>query len=103
VTASACWRNRLTRAAKVSRGCRRAAAIGSSTEQEITMNWDQFEGNWKQLKGRIREQWGELTDDDLDVINGRRQQLTGKLQERYGIAKAEAERQIDEFCRVCTV
>ena len=61
------------------------------------MNWDQFEGNWKQLKGKVREKWGQLTDDDLDVIHGRREQLIGKLQERYGLAKEDAERQLTDF------
>lgn len=63
------------------------------------MNKDQLEGNWKQLKGKVREQWGKLTDDDLDVINGRREQLAGKLQERYGYAKEEAEKFINEWDR----
>ena len=63
------------------------------------MNTDQLEGNWKQLKGKVREQWGKLTDDDLDVINGRREQLAGKLQERYGYAKEEAEKFINEWDR----
>lgn len=61
------------------------------------MNWDRIEGNWKQLTGRAKVQWGKLTDDDLDVIAGRRDQLAGKLQERYGIAKEEAEKQIDTW------
>jgi uncharacterized protein YjbJ (UPF0337 family) len=61
------------------------------------MNWDRIEGNWKQLKGKIKEQWGDLTDDDLDRIAGRRDQLAGKLQETYGIGKDEAERQIDDW------
>lgn len=61
------------------------------------MNWDQAKGNWKQIKGKIREQWGELTDDELDIINGRREQLAGSIQNRYGITREEAERQIDEF------
>ena len=61
------------------------------------MNRDTIEGNWKQIKGKVREQWGKLTDDDLDVIEGKRTQLIGKVQERYGIAKDEAERQVDEF------
>lgn len=61
------------------------------------MNWDQAKGNWKQIKGKIREQWGELTDDELDIINGRREQLAGSIQKRYGITREEAERQIDEF------
>ncbi|HEV7968625.1 MAG TPA: CsbD family protein [Candidatus Acidoferrales bacterium] len=61
------------------------------------MNWDQIEGKWKQYKGQVKEKWGKLTDDDLDVIAGRRQQLTGRIQERYGIAKDVAEKQADEF------
>ena len=61
------------------------------------MNWDRIEGNWKQLKGKIQEQWGDLTNDDLDVIAGKREQLAGKLQERYGVAKDEAERQIHQW------
>ncbi len=59
------------------------------------MNWDRIQGNWKQFKGQAKEQWGKLTDDDLDVAAGKRDQLAGKIQERYGIAKDEAERQID--------
>lgn len=55
------------------------------------MNWDRFEGNWKSLSGRLKEQWGQLTDDDLKVVAGRRDQLAGKLQERYGFVKEEAE------------
>ena len=63
------------------------------------MNWDRIEGNWKQFKGKARQQWGNLTNDDLDVVEGKRQQLAGKLQERYGIAKDEAERQIDDWLK----
>lgn len=63
------------------------------------MNWDQVEGKWNQLKGRVREQWGKLTDDDLDVIAGKRDQFLGKLQERYGLEKAEAEKQLEEWQR----
>lgn len=61
------------------------------------MNRDRIEGNWKQLKGKVIEQWGKLTDDDLDVIAGRREQLAGKLQERYGLAKEEAESQVKDW------
>ena len=61
------------------------------------MNWDQFEGKWKQVKGSAREQWGKLTDDDLDRISGLREQLVGKLQERYGLDKEAAEKQADEW------
>lgn len=61
------------------------------------MNWDRITGNWKEMKGKLREKWGKLTDDDLDVIQGRREQLAGRLQATYGIARDEAERQIKEF------
>ena len=61
------------------------------------MNWDQFEGKWRQMKGSIKEQWNKLTDDDLDRIAGKREQLIGRIQERYGIAKEAAERQADEW------
>ena len=63
------------------------------------MNWDRVEGQWKQMKGSAKEQWGKLTDDDLDMIAGRRDQFIGKLQERYGIAKDEAERRANEWLR----
>ncbi|MGZ8254792.1 MAG: CsbD family protein [Burkholderiaceae bacterium] len=58
------------------------------------MNWDRIEGNWKQVIGKAKAEWGKLTDDDLDVVAGRREQLAGKIQERYGIAKDDAERQV---------
>ncbi|OFV94307.1 MAG: hypothetical protein A3F68_08905 [Acidobacteria bacterium RIFCSPLOWO2_12_FULL_54_10] len=61
------------------------------------MNWDQLEGNWKQFKGEVRERWGRFTEDDVDVIKGRREQLVGRLQEKYGILREEAEREIAEF------
>jgi len=61
------------------------------------MNWDRIEGNWKQLKGKAKVQWGKLTDDDFDVIAGKRDQLVGKIQESYGITKDEAEKQVDLF------
>ena len=61
------------------------------------MNWDRVEGNWKQMTGAIKQKWGKLTDDDLTMANGRREVLRGRLQERYGIAKDEAERQLDDF------
>lgn len=63
------------------------------------MNWDQIEGKWKQYSGKMKEKWGKLTDDDLTTISGKRDQLAGLLQERYGMAKDQAERQIDEFTR----
>jgi len=58
------------------------------------MNWDRVEGNWKQVKGSIKEKWGKLTDDDLDVIAGKRDKLAGQIQETYGISKDEADKQI---------
>jgi uncharacterized protein YjbJ (UPF0337 family) len=61
------------------------------------MNSDQMQGKWKQMKGSVKERWGKLTDDDVDVINGRQDQLIGKIQERYGIAKEEARRQVEEW------
>jgi len=64
---------------------------------ELGMNWDQIEGKWKQLKGSAKEQWGKLTDDDLDRAAGKRDQLVGQIQEKYGIAKQEAEKQVDDW------
>ena len=61
------------------------------------MDWNRIEGDWKQLKGSAKEQWGRLTDDDLAAIGGRRQQLEGKLQERYGYAKDRIKQEIDEW------
>jgi uncharacterized protein YjbJ (UPF0337 family) len=63
------------------------------------MNWDQVEGRWKQYKGKLQEKWGKLTDDDLHVINGRRQMLVGKIEEHYGMSKEIAERQVEEFLK----
>ncbi|MGO4999537.1 CsbD family protein [Oceanisphaera sp. W20_SRM_FM3] len=61
------------------------------------MNEDIVKGNWKQFKGKVKEQWGKLTDDDLDVIDGKREQLVGKVQERFGIAQDEAEKQVSDW------
>ena len=61
------------------------------------MNWDIMKGEWKQFRGRVKEQWGKLTDDELDVVAGKRDQLAGLIQKKYGIAKDEAERQVDDF------
>lgn len=61
------------------------------------MNWDRVEGNWKQLKGSVKETWGKLTDDDLDVIAGKRDKLAGRIQESYGITKEAAEKQLSEW------
>ncbi len=61
------------------------------------MNWDRIEGNWKTFKGQVQQRWGDLTNDDLDVINGKRTELVGRIQNRYGIARDEAERQVDDW------
>jgi len=61
------------------------------------MNNDTIAGNWTQFKGKVQEQWGKLTDDDLDVIDGKREQLLGRIQERHGINKDEAEKQFDSW------
>jgi uncharacterized protein YjbJ (UPF0337 family) len=62
------------------------------------MNWDQVEGQWKQMKGAVKEKWGKLTDDDLDSIAGKREKLAGRLQVCYGLHKEIAEKQCDEWC-----
>jgi uncharacterized protein YjbJ (UPF0337 family) len=61
------------------------------------MNSDQLKGKWKQVKGSVKERWGKLTDDDIDVINGQNEQLVGKIQERYGIAREAAQKQVEEW------
>ena len=61
------------------------------------MNWDTVKGQWKQMTGKVQAQWGKLTNDDMDVIDGNRQVLVGKIQERYGVAKDEAEKQVDQW------
>ena len=66
------------------------------------MNWDRVEGSWKQLKGSVKTKWAKLTEDDLTAINGQREKLEGILQERYGIAKDEARKQVDDWFRAQT-
>ena len=61
----------------------------------MNMNWDQIEGSWAEMKGHIKEKWGELTDDELDQIAGKRDQMVGMLQRKYGYAKEQAERELD--------
>ncbi len=63
------------------------------------MNWDQVEGKWKEMKGSVKQKWGKLTDDDLNYINGSRDQFLGRLQQRYGIAKEQAQEQLDSWLR----
>ncbi|SFP88484.1 CsbD family protein [Tranquillimonas alkanivorans] len=61
------------------------------------MNWDEIKGNWKQMKGRAQERWGEITGDELDQAQGNREQLEGLIQERYGRSKEEAQREVDQW------
>lgn len=82
----------------VGQGCTDARVISHG---RLFMNWDQIEGKWKQAKGSVKERWGKLTDDDLDVVAGKRDKLAGRLQEVYGIGKEEAERQLDDFQHSC--
>ena len=63
------------------------------------MNWDRIQGNWKQVAGQAKSQWGKLTDDDLEVVAGRRDELAGRIQARYGVAREEAYRQLGEWTR----
>jgi uncharacterized protein YjbJ (UPF0337 family) len=68
-----------------------------SIQRRIKMNWDLIEGKWKQSMGKVKVKWGKLTDDDVTAVNGKRDQLVGKIQERYGLARDAAEKQVDEF------
>ncbi|MDQ7262295.1 CsbD family protein [Paracoccus sp. PS-1] len=63
------------------------------------MNWDIVEGKWNQLKGSVKEKWGDLTDDELTEVDGKKDRLVGKLQEKYGWTKEQADEQIDSFFR----
>ena len=67
------------------------------------MNWDRISGNWLQWKGRVQERWGKLTEDQLDVVAGRRDQLLGRIQEAYGLSQDESERQLRNWERNLTV
>lgn len=61
------------------------------------MDWNRIEGNWTQFKGKVKEKWGKLTDDEITQINGRRDQLEGRIQERYGMAKDKARKEVDDW------
>jgi uncharacterized protein YjbJ (UPF0337 family) len=63
------------------------------------MNWDQIAGNWKQIKGKVRQQWGDFTDDEIDIIEGKREELVGRLQAKYGYTKEVAEQEADNWMR----
>jgi uncharacterized protein YjbJ (UPF0337 family) len=67
------------------------------------MNWDRVEGNWKTFKGQVKQQWGKLTDDDLDIISGKRDELIGRIQNAYGLGRDEADRQVAEWEKNRTV
>jgi uncharacterized protein YjbJ (UPF0337 family) len=69
----------------------------SLTSEDDLMDWNQVEGNWKEVKGKVKEKWGKLTDDDLTAINGQRDQLEGRLQQRYGFAKDQARKDVDTW------
>jgi len=77
-----------------------ADVLGSSLEtysEDQAMNWDRVQGNWKQFTGKVKEQWGQLTEDDLTQINGNREQLEGKIQARYGYAKDQVKKDVDDW------
>jgi len=63
------------------------------------MNWDQVKGKWHEVKGSIRAKWGELTDDEIEELDGNREKMVGKIQQKYGVAKEEAEKQVDEWTK----
>jgi uncharacterized protein YjbJ (UPF0337 family) len=76
----------------------RAVRIGDRYRRRRNiMNWDRIEGNWKQFKGKAKQKWGQLTDDDLDRLAGKRDELIGKIQERKGIARDKAEKEVNEW------
>ena len=61
------------------------------------MNWDRIEGNWREFKGKAKEQWGKLTDDDIDVIAGKRDQMVGRVQKASGVTRDEADKQVRDW------
>jgi len=72
---------------------------GVRREREMQMDWNIIEGKWKELKGHAREQWGKLTDDELEEVGGKKDRLVGKLQQKYGYAADEADRRADEWAK----
>ena len=66
------------------------------------MDWNRVEGNWKQMKGKVKEKWAKLSDDDLALIKGKREQLEGKIQERYGLARDQVRKDVDDWCKAQT-
>jgi uncharacterized protein YjbJ (UPF0337 family) len=81
------------------RGHERVRGISRKPQRSNAMNWDTMKGQWRELKGKVRERWGQFTDDDLERIEGKRDQLLGRLQQRYGYTKEEAEHEIKDFER----
>jgi uncharacterized protein YjbJ (UPF0337 family) len=78
----------------------RSRSRGASGFSEVTtMDWNRIEGNWKQAQGKIKEKWGKLTDDDLTTINGRREQLEGIIEKRYGLAKDMVRKDVDDWLK----
>jgi uncharacterized protein YjbJ (UPF0337 family) len=63
------------------------------------MNWDQIKGKWHEIKGSVRAKWGELTDDEIEELDSNREKMVGKIQQKYGVAKEEAEKQVDEWTK----
>jgi uncharacterized protein YjbJ (UPF0337 family) len=78
-------------------GRSRSAGRSAFDTKEGAMNWDRVQGKWKEFRGDVRTRWGQLTDDDVEQVEGRRDKLVGRLQQRYGLAREDAERQIDEW------
>jgi uncharacterized protein YjbJ (UPF0337 family) len=76
--------------------CSRRKERPASRKGEEAMNQDRIQGRWRQIKGKVKEQWGRLTEDDLDVIAGRREQLLGRIQQRHGMAKDDAKGRPDD-------
>jgi uncharacterized protein YjbJ (UPF0337 family) len=74
-------------------------AMDAKSSRSVVMDWNRIEGNWKQAKGKVKEKWGQLTDDDLSQINGRRDQLEGRIQQRYGLAKDMVRKDVDDWLR----
>ena len=70
----------------------------SGQPTQMRMNWDRVQGNWKQFTGKVKKQWGKLTDDDIARINGNREQLEGELQAKCGYAKDKAKQEVDTWC-----
>jgi uncharacterized protein YjbJ (UPF0337 family) len=74
-----------------------ALGRNSVRTEDHAMDWNRVEGNWKEVKGKVKEKWGKLTDDDLTAINGQREQLEGRLQQRYGYAKDQTKKEVDSW------